>query len=91
MKGSRLPENWKPDGEFWSFAARLGLTGEQIAKVGEDFADYWHDQPGRYGVKVTWLGTWRRWVRKEADKLNRNNRGDRSVYDLQNDLEKGPR
>lgn len=32
----------------------------------EKFRDHWRDQPGAKGRKVDWIGTYRNWIRREA-------------------------
>jgi hypothetical protein len=60
-KGKRLPEDWQPTVEDYSFADRLGVGGEV-----DTFRDYWNSQPGQRGVKLDWSATWRNWCRRAA-------------------------
>jgi hypothetical protein len=34
----------------------------------EKFIDYWRSVAGANGVKLDWLGTWRNWIRREAER-----------------------
>jgi len=53
-----LPDDWRD----WCASARPDLDpGETFA----DFADYWRAKPGKEGLKLDWLATWRRWVRNQ--------------------------
>jgi len=85
MKGARLQVDWKPGTEEWNFATGLGFNVSQIERIADDFRDYWIAKPGKDGVKLDWPATWRRWVRKEADKLPRTRE---SIFDLQIDLDR---
>ena len=70
-RGTRLPADWTPPPEV---VAQMRADHPHIdldAQL-ESFRDYWHDQPGAKGRKVTWIGTWRNWIRREA-KSQRNN------------------
>jgi hypothetical protein len=53
-----IPDDWRD----WCASARPDLDpGETFA----DFADYWRAKPGKEGLKLDWLATWRRWVRNQ--------------------------
>jgi len=64
-RGSRLPNNWKPDSDLaaWSKTERPDLD---LRKVLEEFRDYWGSLAGSRATKVDWDGTWRNWVRKQT-------------------------
>jgi uncharacterized protein YdaU (DUF1376 family) len=64
-RGTRLPNDWSPDGEQLAFARGLGVDG---LEQGDRFRDYWIAQPGQKGVKLDWNGTWRNWVRRAAER-----------------------
>ena len=71
-KGSRLPADWqlpKAWGE-WALQEAPTWAPEQVRKVAERFRDYWIAKPGREGFKADWLGTWRNWVRREAERTS---------------------
>jgi uncharacterized protein YdaU (DUF1376 family) len=62
-KGSRfalteLPEDWRA----FCAAERGDLDPDGTFAR---FADYWNAKPGKDGVKLDWLATWRNWVRNE--------------------------
>lgn len=69
--GSRLPADWSiPDG--WIAEAkkiRPEWHDQHVLRVADQFKDYWTDQPGQKGVKVSWIGTWRNWCRKENTQM----------------------
>jgi hypothetical protein len=39
--------------------------------VTEAFVDYWTGIPGAKGRKVNWVGTWKNWLRREAERRPR--------------------
>lgn len=62
-KGTRLPEDWKPDAELVSW------TREHCPHVDgrhetAQFVDYWLAKSGRDAVKVDWRRTFQRWMRE---------------------------
>lgn len=71
-RGTRLPENFKPD---LTFAASLGLTRAQAENEAAKFMDWWPAQPGQKGVKLDWEKTWKTWCRNAADRLPRGSPG----------------
>lgn len=62
-RGSRLPDDWQPDGNDRMFAEHLGLEAGAIA---EQFRDYWHSKPGANATKLDWSAAWRNWCRRSA-------------------------
>ena len=70
-KGTRLPGDWQPGSEHIDYAISRGFKAHEARRIGEDFRDYWASKPGASGVKLDWLATWRTWVRKEADRQDR--------------------
>jgi len=77
VKAPRAPgkrgERFLPDASLSDasreWAISHGLLAGDVAKVFEDFRDYWVSQAGPRGVKLDWPATWRRWVRNHlADK-----------------------
>jgi hypothetical protein len=67
-RGTRLPDDWKPDDELRSFATGLGLQADQIA---DTFGDYWRAVAGARGRKLDWPATFRNWCRREAERTTR--------------------
>lgn len=68
-RGSRfdltaLPTEWAQD------AAKIA-PGKNPGAIFDAFGDYWRGIPGQRGVKLDWRGTWRNWVRKEAQSGSR--------------------
>lgn len=64
-RGSRIPENWEPD---WECAKSLGVPPHRQQAVADKFRDYWRGKPGKDGVKLDWLATWRNWCRTECER-----------------------
>lgn len=64
-KGTRLPEGWKlpkPWGD-WALAEFPQWSAAKVRLEGERFADHWRAKPGKDGVKLSWIATWRNWCR----------------------------
>lgn len=64
-RGSRLlldslPGEWKD----YCLAERVDLDPDRVFA---DFSDYWKAKPGKDGVKLDWLATWRKWVRNSRE------------------------
>ena len=62
-RGSRLPESWVLPKTWGEWAASEGWPETVIRIEAEKFRDYWHGKPGKDGVKLDWLATWRNWMR----------------------------
>jgi len=63
-RGSRLPPDWQPceDLKAWTAKERPDLDLERTI---EKFRDYWTAKPGKAGMKLDWMATFRNWVREE--------------------------
>lgn len=66
-RATRLPPNWEPDGEAWSWAVGELGSGDRLGRELAKFRDYWAGKAGADGRKLDWAATWRNWVRKAAD------------------------
>ena len=64
-RGARLPDDWKPSDGDREYATTRGI--DPIAEA-ENFRDYWHNKPGKDGVKLDWSLAWKTWVRKSAER-----------------------
>ncbi|WP_074380613.1 DUF1376 domain-containing protein [Bartonella doshiae] len=75
-RGCRLPEDFEPD---YDFAIAEGLPPERVKVEIAKFRDYWNARAGKDARKTDWQATWRNWVRKAVDDLektkNTNNNG----------------
>ncbi len=63
LRGSRLPEGWRPSAEDLAYAQQRGLSREATEAMVLDFEQYWRAKAGKEAVKVDWHLTWQRWVR----------------------------
>ena len=85
-----LPENWEPTQKVKQDLANEYPTYD-LARILQDFHDYWHSQPPSKAKKTNWDLTFRRWVRKETNPPLINQRGHMrgysSVASLQAQLE----
>lgn len=63
-RGTRIPDDWKPDPTLiaWATAARKDLN---IPEVVERFRDYWLAKAGKDAAKMRWDLTFKTWVKNE--------------------------
>ncbi|WP_273754099.1 YdaU family protein [Bartonella sp. MM73XJBT.G] len=75
-RGCRLPADFEPD---YDFAIAEGLPPERVKVEIAKFRDYWRSKAGANATKTDWQATWRNWVRKAIEDLektkNTNNNG----------------
>ncbi|WP_142417236.1 YdaU family protein [Bartonella massiliensis] len=75
-RGCRIPADFEPD---YDFALAEGLPPERIKVEIAKFKDYWRSKAGANATKTDWQATWRNWVRRAVDDLektkNTNNNG----------------
>ncbi|WP_375640817.1 DUF1376 domain-containing protein [Bartonella sp. AA168HLJHH] len=75
-RGCRLPTDFEPD---YDFAIAEGLPPERVKVEIAKFRDYWRSKAGANATKIDWQATWRNWVRKAIEGLektkNTNNNG----------------
>lgn len=82
QRGSRLPDDWELPAEWRVEAERIVREAGRpvaVSREAEKFRDHWHSAPGKGGVKLDWLGTWRNWIRRAteyAPKSNGRHHGD---------------
>nr|CBI78685.1 conserved hypothetical protein [Bartonella sp. AR 15-3] len=67
-RGCRLPEDFEPDYEF---AIAEGLPPERVNIEKAKFRDFWKAKAGKDACKTDWPATWRNWVRKAIDDLEK--------------------
>jgi hypothetical protein len=63
-KGSRLLSDARVSNEQKLIAIEHGCPPDRVDAVWTEFVDYWSDIPGQRGLKLTWTGTWRNWVKR---------------------------
>lgn len=68
-RGTRLPDDWWPDGTLRAWAREHGRSLD-LKTVTETFRDYWVAQSGQKGVKLDWDATYRNWIRREMKDAN---------------------
>lgn len=63
-RGSRLPTDQQLPVEWieWTAVNRPDLNPQAVF---DGFKDYWIGKPGKEGVKLDWLATWRNWCRTQ--------------------------
>ncbi|WP_375628490.1 DUF1376 domain-containing protein [Bartonella sp. TT67HLJMS] len=75
-RGCRLPTDFEPD---YDFAIAEGLPPERVKVEIAKFRDYWNAKAGKDACKTDWQATWRNWVRRAIEGLektkNTNNNG----------------
>lgn len=67
-RGSRLPDDWRPSEELFSFGISEGLSWAEVSAVSDEFRDYWRGVPGARGTKLDWPATFRNRLREVARK-----------------------
>ncbi|WP_208434492.1 YdaU family protein [Bartonella taylorii] len=67
-RGCRLPEDFEPD---YDFAIAESLPPERVKVEIAKFRDYWRSKAGANATKIDWQATWRNWVRKAIDDLEK--------------------
>jgi hypothetical protein len=51
--------------------ARDKVPDVDVERMTDAFIDYWQDKPGKDATKLSWVGTWRNWMRREQEKAER--------------------
>jgi hypothetical protein len=83
-RGTRLPDNWQPPRKL---VAEMHVECPEVDQGYEfrKFCDYWHSVPGARGRKADWNRTYRNWIRKAHEDIqrhaHRNGRGVLSAVD----------
>jgi hypothetical protein len=65
-RGSRVPEAMTITEDMRSWAA-IETPDVDLDKRLPEFIDYWRSVPGRQGVKVDWVATWKNGMRKQQE------------------------
>lgn len=83
-KGSRLPDDFKPD-QAW-VKGRSILSREQLQREFEKFKNYWQSESGQKASKLDWEKAWRNWVIKAEERGGpRSSPGKKSEFRTQQD------
>ena len=64
--GSRLHEDWEPDGHDIARAQEAGLTEQEIERAAIEFRNYWLAKAGSAARKLDWGRTWHNWVLRDG-------------------------
>lgn len=64
QRASRLPADWIAPDEYMDFC-RTERPDLDPHVMQEKFRDYWSAVPGKGGLKLSWIGTWRNFIRSE--------------------------
>lgn len=70
QRGTRLDPKWMPGSETVD-AIKAECPHVDLRAEHRKFVDYWTDKPGKDGVKLSWDGTWRNWIRRAAEQQTR--------------------
>jgi hypothetical protein len=79
-RGTRIPSDWIAPEPYIAFcqAERPDLNPMFMQ---DKFRDYWHPKPGKDGLKLDWLGTWRNFIRSERAPQARGSPGRAEKFD----------
>ncbi|WP_156850797.1 DUF1376 domain-containing protein [Bartonella refiksaydamii] len=67
-RGCRIPDDFEPD---YAFAIAEGLPPERVKVEIAKFRDFWKARAGKDARKTDWKATWRNWVRKAIENLEK--------------------
>lgn len=71
VRASRLPSDWKLPKRWGEWAAESGVPEKRIRFEAEKFRDYWLAKAGKDAAKRDWFATWRNWIRRVLDDIER--------------------
>jgi hypothetical protein len=66
IRGTRIPDEWKPSPELVEFGASLGFTHAKTCSELASFHDHFLAATGQNSVKRDWTAAGRNWLRKAA-------------------------
>lgn len=61
-RGTRLPDDWRPDEAGWKFAADRGHSSQVIEDEILKFRNYWTNRTDKQACKPRWDRAWQNWV-----------------------------
>jgi hypothetical protein len=64
-RGTRLPEDFTITEEMKAWAVDKGMNGNYVLPRHETFMNHWPAQPGKAGVKLDWVKTWKNWMLRD--------------------------
>jgi len=65
QRGTRLSEDFTITEEMKTWAIEKGMTGTYVLARHETFMNHWPAQPGKAGVKLDWVKTWKNWMLRD--------------------------
>lgn len=70
-RGTRIPEDFSPDGKMreWYVSEGLERAGLNGKLEHQKFMNYWLSKPGAAGRKTDWRRTWMNWMLSAAERL----------------------
>jgi hypothetical protein len=71
-KGTRLPDGWRPSQESIA-QIKAECPGLDLKFEHAKFSDHWASIPGSKGRKLKWESTWRNWMRRAWQDLQKRN------------------
>lgn len=66
-RATRLDDSFTVSEGMRAWAVKTGLPDDEVDWETDKFRDYWTEQSGQKGRKVTWEGTWRNWIRRAVE------------------------
>lgn len=69
-QGTRLPEDWQPSPELLDWAD-ADCPGVDVKDQTDRFTDYWLAKAGAAARHVDWERTWKNWIRRARDELDK--------------------
>jgi hypothetical protein len=67
-RGTRIEPDWRPPSTEVDWRRENGISDLVARRELPKFIDYWTAKPGRDGVKLDWLATWRNWLRNAQER-----------------------
>jgi hypothetical protein len=61
-RGTRLPEDWRPEPSDVAYATAFRMPDTLIALEAQKFKNYWRAKAGAGATKRDWSATWRNWI-----------------------------
>lgn len=70
-RGTRLPETWVIPTDWMERAKAMGMSTNEANREAAKFKNYWTNQPGQKGIKLTWPRTWDNWCISMLERAGR--------------------
>lgn len=79
-RGTRIPENFAVTADMVTWARTEAPDVDGRVETA-NFIDYWISKPGKDGVKLDWVATWRQWFRNAQKRLDGQKPSRGTAYD----------